>query len=331
MKKLRSAVIGCGIISASHLDVLKNQGHSPVAICDVDEEKAKAQAEKYCPEAAIYTDYIAMLDEVKPDVVHVLTPHYLHSQMIVEILKRDIHCLCEKPVCIREDEFAAISKAERESRAMLGVCFQHRYVGANRYIKSRMEEEGPLGMSAFVAWHRDAAYYQSAPWRGKMATEGGALLINQAIHTLDQMVWMLGKPVAVTANLSNRTLQGIIEAEDTAELFMEFENGATAQLYATNAAADNFTVELKAKTKAARYDFHSHQVRRNGKPVEMDVGSAAVDAKSYWGNGHYYLIREFYRCVETGEKFPVDLAAASVAVRVILAAYKSGGNRVEIQ
>lgn len=330
MSKLRSAVIGCGIISASHLDVLKNQGHSPVALCDVDEEKAKAQAEKYCPEAAIYTDYITMLDEVKPDVVHVLTPHYLHSQMIVEILKRDIHCLCEKPVCIREDEFEAIAKAEQTSKGMLGVCFQHRFMATNRYVKSRMEEETPVGMAAFVAWHRDESYYGSAPWRGKMETEGGALLINQAIHTLDQMVWMLGKPVAVTANLSNRTLQGVIEAEDTAELFIEFENGTTAQLYATNGAADNFTVEIKAKTDAARYDFNSNQVYRNKKPVEMEVGNASVDAKSYWGNGHYYLIREFYRCMEAGEKFPVDFAAASVAVRVILASYKSGGKRVEI-
>ena len=331
MSGLRCAVIGCGIISATHLDVLKSQGRNLVALCDVDAEKAVARAEKYALNVPIYTDYITMLEEVRPEVVHVLTPHYLHSQMIVEILKRDIRCLCEKPVCIREEEFAAIEKAEQESKAMLGVCFQHRYMGANRYIKARMEEEKPVGMSAFVAWHRDASYYHKDSWRGKMETEGGALLINQAIHTLDQMVWMLGKPVAITANLSNRTLQGVIEAEDTAELFIEFENGATAQLYATIAAADNFTVEIKAKTEAARYDFNSHQVRRNGKPVSMDVGNATVDAKSYWGNGHYYLIQEFCRCVEAGEKFPVDFAAASVAVRVILAAYKSGGKRIEIQ
>ena len=330
MKKLRSAVIGCGNISASHLDVLKNQGRCIAALCDVDGEKAKAQAEKFALDAPVYTDYIAMLDEIKPDVVHILTPHYLHSRMIVEALKRNVHCLCEKPVCIREEEFAAIEKAQRESKAMLGVCFQHRFMQTNRYVKERLEAEKPLGMSAFVAWHRDAAYYQSAPWRGKMATEGGALLINQAIHTLDQIVWMLGKPVAVTANLSNRTLQGIIEAEDTAELFIEFENGATAQLYATNAAAESYSVEFKAKTDAARYEFNSHQVRRNKEAVSVDVGDASVDAKSYWGNGHYYLIREFYRCVETGEKFPVDIAAASVSVRVILAAYRSNGKRVEI-
>ena len=330
MRGFRSAVIGCGNISASHLDVLKSQGHCVAALCDVNVEKAKAQAEKYGLDAPIYTDYIAMLEEIKPDVVHILTPHYLHSKMIVEALKRNIHCLCEKPVCIREEEFARIEKAERESEAMLGVCFQHRYMQTNRYIKERMEEEKPLGMSAFVAWHRDEAYYQSDSWRGKMATEGGALLINQAIHTLDQIVWMLGKPVAVTANLSNRTLQGIIEAEDTAELFIEFENGATAQLYATNAAADSYSVEFKAKTEAARYEFNTKQVRRNKELLPIEVGNASVDAKSYWGNGHFYLIQEFYRCVEAGEKFPVDFAAASVAVRVILAAYQSNGKRVAI-
>ena len=330
MRGFRSAVIGCGNISASHLDVLKSQGHCVAALCDVNVEKAKAQAEKYGLDAPIYTDYIAMLEEIKPDVVHILTPHYLHSEMIVEALKRNIHCLCEKPVCIREEEFAHIEKAERESEAMLGVCFQHRYMQTNRYIKERMEEEKPLGMSAFVAWHRDEAYYQSDSWRGKMATEGGALLINQAIHTLDQIVWMLGKPVAVTANLSNRTLQGIIEAEDTAELFIEFENGATAQLYATNAAADSYSVEFKAKTEAARYEFNTKQVHRNKELLPIEVGNASVDAKSYWGNGHFYLIQEFYRCVEAGEKFPVDFAAASVAVRVILAAYQSNGKRVAI-
>lgn len=330
MSRLRSAVIGCGNISASHLDVLKNQGRDIVALCDVDAEKAHAQGQKFGLDAVVYTDYITMLEEIKPDVVHVLTPHYLHSQMIVEALKRDIHCLCEKPVCIREDEFASITKAERESKAMLGVCFQHRYMQTNRYVKERLEAEKPVGMSAFVAWHRDESYYRSGPWRGKMATEGGALLINQAIHTLDQIVWMLGRPVAVTANLSNRTLQGIIEAEDTAELFLEFENGATAQLYATNAAADSFSVEMKAKTEEARYEFTSRQVRRNKELVSLDVGDAAVDAKSYWGNGHYYLIQEFYRCVESGEKFPVDFVSASVAVRVILAAYQSNGKRVQI-
>lgn len=330
MNNLRSAVIGCGSISATHLNVLKNQGHCVVALCDVNEEKAKAQAEKYGLDAQIYTDYLAMLDEVKPDVVHILTPHYLHSTMIVEALKRDIHCLCEKPVCIRAEEFAAIEEAEKASKAMLGVCFQHRYMQTNLYIKEQMEVEKPLGISAFVAWNRDAAYYQSSPWRGKMATEGGALLINQAIHTLDQIVWMLGKPAAVTANLSNRTLQGIIEAEDTAELFIEFENGATAQLYATNAAADSYSVEFKARTDAARYEFNTKQVRRNKELMPIEVGDASVDAKSYWGNGHFYLIQEFYRCVEAGEKFPVDFAAASVAVRVILAAYQSNGKRVAI-
>ena len=128
-----------------------------------------------------------MLEEIKPDVVHILTPHYLHSEMIVEALKRNIHCLCEKPVCIREEEFARIEKAERESEAMLGVCFQHRYMQTNCYIKERMEEEKPLGMSAFVAWHRDEAYYQSDSWRGKMATEGGALLINPGALKMGSM------------------------------------------------------------------------------------------------------------------------------------------------
>ncbi len=327
---MKSVLIGCGVISTTHTDVLLGLGQEIVAVCDVDCEKAKKHCKKFGLNCKIYQDYKEMLDKEKPDVAHVLTPHYLHAEMIVEILVRNINCLCEKPLFIKEEEYPLIAEAVKNSKAMLGVCFQHRYLEVNRYIKSAVEREGFKGASAMLAWHKDEAYYKSGDWRGKFETEGGALLINQAIHTLDQICWISGSPKKITANLSAHTLSRYIEAEDTAELFFEYENGAVTTVFATNSAVDNFNGLTCLKTGEATYEYNTKYLYRNNVRVDLKDDSVNVDAKSYWGYGHYHLIKDYYRCLEQNEKFPIDFEEASKAVRLVLAAYKSKGNPTEL-
>ena len=110
---------------------------------------------------------------VKPDVVHVCTPHDRHADMIVDALERNINVLCEKPLCIRREDIPRILAAEKRSKAILGVCLQNRYNPANRYVKQFLADKTVLGGVGNVVWHRDAAYYRADAWRGKRATEGG--------------------------------------------------------------------------------------------------------------------------------------------------------------
>lgn len=330
MMERKCVLIGCGVIANTHTDVLKKLGHKIAAVCDVDAEKAKRHCEKFSLDAKIYSDYREMLDAERPDVAHILTPHYLHAEMVVQVLGRGIFCLCEKPLYIHPDEYNLIENAVKCSNAMLGVCFQHRYIKINQYVRECIQREGFRGAAAFQAWHKDRAYYESGDWRGKYATEGGALLINQAIHCIDQLIWLGGMPESITANLYTRTLGECIEAEDTAELFFDYGGGVVSQLYATNSAASNFSGGINVSTNAGNYEFNAKHLFCNNQ--EVDVGAEAVDiqARSYWGYGHYNLIRHFYECVETGEPFPVDYREGAKAVKIVMAAYASRGKKIKI-
>ena len=318
---MRSIIVGCGNIAATHIDVLQKLGHEIVAVCDIDRARAEAVVARYNLEAAIYVDYIEMLESERADVLHILTPHHLHASMVVEALKRDINCLCEKPLFIREEEFSLIERAVNNSRAQLGVCFQHRFMEANKYIKSRADEEGIVGATAFLAWNREPDYYLRDPWRGKKATEGGALLINQAIHTVDQLIWLLGEPDGVEGSICNHSLRGVIECEDTAELYFTYKDGKRASLFATNASVANFSTVINVKTEKEIYEFTSKHIFKGNNEISVMENELQLDSKSYWGYGHYYLIKEFYECVATGVKFPVDLYEGSKAIRAILKVY----------
>jgi predicted dehydrogenase len=189
--------------------------------------------------------------------------------------------LLEKPACISAEEAELLCTAAERSEAQLGICFQNRYLEGVEAAKRFLSDKKILGMAGAVLWRRDREYYLSSDWRGKRATEGGGVLINQAIHTLDLMLWLGGMPEFVTATVSNRHLPGVIDVEDTAECYWETENGG-AILYATTAASKNYPVSIKI-------DAGCHTVEITGGSCEID-GVKLSDArgnnpagKDYWG------------------------------------------------
>ena len=115
---MKSAVVGHGVIGKHHAKILSDLGIL-CAVCDVDRD-----ALKDLENVKLYRDYIEMLDREKPDAVHICTPHYLHADMVMEALGRNINVLCEKPLCICREDIKRILEAEKNSKAMLGVCHQ---------------------------------------------------------------------------------------------------------------------------------------------------------------------------------------------------------------
>ena len=313
---MKIAVIGLGVIGKVHLAVLEEEGLLPSAVCDIDPEKRAL-----CPSAAFYTDWREMLDREQLDAVHICTPHYLHAEMTVECLSRNIHVLCEKPLCIREEDIGRILAAEAASSATLGVCFQNRYKETNRFVKEYLREHPASCGEATVFWHRDAAYYASGDWRGKWATEGGGVLINQALHTLDLMIWFLGEPETVDAVLGNVSLQGVIEVEDTAVL--RAHGGAEFVFSATNAAPRNFPVEISLRCGKEWVRVLSDRCVIGDREVRFD-DQRRLHGKEEYGTGHSALIGDFYRCLREGERFPIDGKEGAKAVRAVLKAYENG-------
>ena len=317
---MKIAVIGLGVIGKVHLAALQDLGMVPAAVCDIDQAKAAL-----LPGAAFYTDWRKMLEAERPEAVHICTPHYLHAEMTVECLSRNIHVLCEKPLCIREEDIASILKAEEASSATLGVCFQNRYKEVNRFVKAYLAEHPASAGEATVFWHRDAAYYASGPWRGKWATEGGGVLINQALHTLDLLVWFLGEPETVDAALFDLSLQGVIEVEDTA--FLKASGGAEFVFSASNAAPKNFPVEISLRCGKEWLHIRGSRCRIGDREYLLE-DNGPLHGKEEYGTGHPALIEDFYRCLKEGRPFPINGKEGAKAVRVVLKAYESGAGKL---
>ena len=330
-KKLRVAVVGCGEISGNHIGAILSSGAEICALCDVIPAKARGRAAEFgLTDTPIYSDYTQMLEACTPDVVHICTPHDLHAPMAIAALKRDINVLCEKPLCISMEQLAALREAERESRATLGVCHQNRFKPSMVELK-KMASVGVTGAFGSVVWKRDAAYYGSAQWRGTWTHEGGGVMINQALHTLDLLQWICGMPTHVTATVGNWTHQGVIEVEDTASARFEGENGLPINFFATTSAGASLPISVQVTLADKRKICAQNGfliVNDEFHPVPASHG--VLPGKEVWGREHAALICEFYRCLQSGEQFPIDVEEGGKVVRLILSMYASNGEAIEI-
>lgn len=319
---MRSAVVGYGVIGRHHAKLLSKMGYLS-AVCDINSEVLAG-----LDGVALYSDYTEMLEREKLDAVHICTPHYLHADMIIAALDRGIHVLCEKPMCIREEDICRILEAEKRSGAMLGVCHQNRYNAANLYVKDYIRDKELQGGVGQVSWLRDANYYRSGTWRGKWDSEGGGVLINQALHTLDLMIWFCGMPDNLSASISNLTLDGVIEVEDTAAICAKGEHGFN--FYASNGSAVDLPVEITLKVSGDAIKIMPKYAVVGGEILKFD-NTAPTGIKLCYGSGHAALLADFYDCIMTGRKFEIDGAEASKVIKVILAAYRSNGKSLKIK
>ena len=319
---LRVGVIGLGVIGKVHTSVIRDSGNELLCVCDVDEGKLSL-----CPDAKGYTDYKAMLDSEKIDVLHICTPHYLHTEMVIEALKRDINVICEKPLCMKKEEIELVLEAEKSSKGQLGVCFQNRYNPSAQYVKELLKDKTVLSANGTMIWKRDEEYYAQDAWRGKKATEGGGVLINQAIHTIDMMQWIAGFPDSLIAFTENLALRGVVDVEDTATVICRGKNSFT--LSASNTGRADFSTEVVFRTEDKEIRLYSDRVCINGECTEFE-NDAKMYSKSVYGAGHSGLIADFYDCVRSGRRFEIDGSEAAKAVKIVVSAYESFGKEIKL-
>lgn len=311
MNKTGAAIIGCGAIFPLHADAVMELDDAELRlVVDTDLPKAQAAAARYACEAA--ADYRVLLERDDIQIVHLCTPHHLHAEMAVELLAAGKHVLTEKPMAENPASADALLEAARSSRGQLGVTFQNRYNAASQMIHEYIAS-GSLGrlicMKGIVTWHRDQAYYESAPWRGRWATEGGGVLINQTLHTLDLLQWFGGAVSSVKGSVTADALADLIEVEDTAHACIDFTSGARALFYGTTAYGTDSPVELEivfengvlTQRRDSLYLWKDGEETRLCEPPETKAGG-----KSYWGTSHRKLIADFYRHVRDGRPFWID-------------------------
>ena len=248
--------------------------------------------------------------------------------MAIYALERNVNVLCEKPLCMNREEIEAVLEAEEKSSAQLAVCFQNRYTPRNLFVKEYLADKKAVKGYASLVWARGEAYYNSAEWRGTKKYEGGGVLINQAIHTLDRLNEYMGGFDELVATCSNLSLQGVIEVEDTATLCLYGED-KQATFIATNANTFGQPIEITLVTDSGDVlEIVGDIVKVNGQAREFKAPN--YYGKACYGMGHAPLIEDFYDCVKTGRKFAIDGAEGAKALRIVLAAYESDGKLVKI-
>ncbi len=324
-----AAIIGCGSIAHVHAQVLQALSIPIESLCDVDVARAEAFRAEFGLDCPIYPTTQALFSASKADTVHICTPHYLHAQMICDALESGFAVLSEKPVCISDAQEEQIRTTLQKTNGRLGVCFQNRYLGASLALKQAVTGKKILGVKAQVLWNRGADYYASGDWRGKWETEGGGVLINQALHTLDLVLWCLGMPKTIEASIANHHLKGIIEVEDTVSAYLQYPD-FHALFYATNASFDDESVRVDIATPEHVYGIRADKFYIDGVAQSLPEAEHAVDGKQCWGSGHQLLISDFYRCAQEGLPFPVSFSQAIGAVRATLAIYRSNGDPISL-
>jgi len=231
MKTYRAVLVGTGGIGDAHVRaVATNAGRvSLVAACDIDAARARAFCDRHKIPAA-HTDYAAMLQAERPDLVLIAAPPGLHAAMSIAAMEAGAWVLCEKPLCASLAEFDSIAAVEQRTGCRTSSVFQMRFASSNAHVRSLLAAGRfgrPLVAVCNTLWYRDAAYY-AVPWRGKWSTELGGPTMSQGIHTMDHLLDLLGHWEEVRAIAD--TLYHQIEVEDVSMALVKFANGARASI-----------------------------------------------------------------------------------------------------
>lgn len=233
MATVRTALIGCGKVGQIHAAALRDLPESDfVAVCDRDRDRATTFSQRYGGKIQPYTDVPFMLRNTGVQAVLVCTPHPLHAEPVIQAAEAGVHALVEKPLAASLADCDAMLAASRKAGTRLGVISQRRFYEAVRRVKTAIDAgkigKPVLGVFAMFSW-RDQAYYQSDPWRGKWATEGGGVLVNQSPHQLDLLQWYMGEIDEISGYWANLN-HPYIEVEDTALAMIRFKNGGLGSI-----------------------------------------------------------------------------------------------------
>ncbi len=315
MEPVRFGVVGVGGMGGGHARSFADlPGAILTGVADVNVQTAQKVAEE--TGARAFADASEMLSSGEIDAVLIATPHFFHTTVALEAASRGIHVLSEKPIAVRASDADAMIEACDKAGVFLGVMFQQRTASARVTMKA-MIDRGDLGalhrIDMVAPWYRPQAYYNSGAWRGTWKGEGGGILMNQAPHSLDQFVWLMGQsPQSVQAICDTRLHR--IEVENLAVAICDFGDGKTGQFYAsTSDVPSGERIEIVGDKGMLALDEEGLRFLELETPLEEHLNGAtgAFDApKRAWrevpndgeGQNHALVTAAFVRAIQ--EKDP---------------------------
>ncbi|MBQ9726034.1 MAG: Gfo/Idh/MocA family oxidoreductase [Kiritimatiellae bacterium] len=341
-KKVRVAVIGCGVISELHLRCFAHNPDAEVAaVCDLVPERARRAARERAPGARWTTRAADVFADPGIDAVSVCTDHASHAALACAALAAGKHVLCEKSLARTAGDLRRMlaAAAARPDLAAAAV-FQHRFEPLPRVLRELVAEGafGRLVAATGSLWTlRDDAYFRKDAWRGTRKGEGGSVLINQAIHYFDLLLWIAGGADAARAFAANLGHEGVIETEDTVAVALRMRGGALGSFTATSAGMPQWRSALVFQGSAGCAEMRDDRLfslsladKAAEKRVRARVDRALAagadlfpKGRDYYGPGHQAQIDDFVRAVRTGRRPFVTFADAAETDALVFAAYAS--------
>ena len=334
---MRYALIGCGRIATNHILAARNNQMEIVGACDIFPERIEALLSKHSLEkdSSIqrFSDYHEMLRVAKPEIVSIATESGKHAKIALDCIYAGINAIIEKPMAMSMKDADAIVRAAQETGVKVSACHQNRFNHAVQALRSAVEA-GRFGKishgTIHVRWNRNRDYYTQAPWRGTWAQDGGALM-NQCIHGIDLLRWMLGDEIEAVYGITCQQFHPYLEAEDLGTALVKFKNGAvgivegTTNVYPKNLEETLYVFGEKGTVKLGGKSTNNIDIWEFSDCTDDDrIRKNLQEATSnVYGNGHTRLFADVIDAIEQDRAPYVDAQAGRRALELVLAIYKS--------
>ena len=342
---MKYALIGCGRIATTHIKAVLNNHLEFAAVCDTVPEQMEALLAKHGLEKdssiARYTDYKKMIEEVQPTLVGIATESGVHAEIALFCIDHGVNCIIEKPIAMNMDDADEIVRRSEEKHVKVAACHQNRFNLAVQEMRKALEA-GRFGKlshgSIHVRWNRNEGYYNQASWRGKWASDGGALM-NQCIHGIDLLRWMFGDEVEEVYGVTRQQFHHYLEAEDIGMAVVKFKNGAigtiegTTNVYPKNLEETLYMFGEKGTVKLGGTSTNNIDVWEFADEQEADKANQNLQeaTSNVYGNGHTSLYADMIDAIEHDRKPYVDAVAGRNALEMVLAIYKSQKEGVPVK
>jgi UDP-N-acetyl-2-amino-2-deoxyglucuronate dehydrogenase len=340
LKKLGFGIIGMGNISTFHAKCIQHIDTCElIAVCSRSEDKAKKAAQEY--DVPYYANYVDLISRNDIDVISICTPSGMHLEPALAAAQAGKHVLVEKPIEITLERADQIIKACQKANVKLAVIFQNRFGKAAKRLRDAVQQ-GLLGKlilgDAYIKWHRTQEYYDTGGWRGTLKGDGGGALINQSIHTIDLLQWIMGPVKAVYGKVATSTHQ--IEGEDLGLALLTFENGAMGIIEGSTSIYPGFPERLEIHGEKGSVILEGGRIKTWGiqgvkpKPKELladEKSGGASDPMAISFEGHLAQYLDFIDAIEYDREPLISGIEGRKSLEIVIAIYQSSKEGRSVQ
>ncbi len=341
---MKYALIGCGRVSPNHIVAAGKNKLEFVGLCDISKDSVYFLKERYplIKNVPYYRDYKLMLEQEKPELVAIATESGKHAEIAIDCINAGCNVIIEKPIALSISDANRIIEAAERMGVKVAANHQNRFNPSIQKIRSAVEA-GRFGKifhaTTQIRWCRTESYYKQAPWRGTWEMDGGALM-NQCIHNIDLLNWMLGEEPAEVIAMTDNLNHSYIEAEDLGLAIIRYKNGAygvvegTVNVFGSDMEealcifGENGCVKADGTTNNLIENWRFADELDDEDEVKKEF-SAPVE--HIYGKGHDQLYADMIKAIEENRAPYVDMYAGKRALEIVLAIYKSSAEGKSIK